>query len=176
MRLFVAAELPDGAVEALLGWRPEDEALRPVPRESLHVTLAFLGERAESDVPVVGGLLDELARPVSGLTLERALWLPPRRPRVLAVEFGGAEALDELQAELAAALAEAIGFVPERRRFLPHVTVARVRHGRRPPDGELPDLPYAGDFAATWLTLFRSRLSPKGARYEALARASLGFA
>jgi 2'-5' RNA ligase len=61
--------------------------------------------------------------------------------------------------------------VPERRRFLPHVSVARVR-GRAPED-PLPDLPEMGSFDATSLTLFRSRLSPKGARYEALARASL---
>jgi 2'-5' RNA ligase len=171
VRLFVAAELPEAAIDALLAWRPEHEELRPVPRESLHVTLAFLGERDEGEVPVVGALVEQLARPVGGLTLERARWLPPRRPRVLAVELGGAEALVELQAAVAAGLAGAIGFVPEKRRFLPHVTVARVR--RRAPSGELPELPYAGEFAATALTLFRSRLSPKGARYETLARASL---
>ena len=171
MRLFVAAELPEAAVDALLAWRPEHEALRPVPRESLHVTLAFLGERPESVVPVVGGLLGEVARPVDGLTLERARWLPPRRPRVLAVELGAADGLAAMHAALVAALERAIAFVPEKRRFLPHVTVARVRG--RAPDDDLPELPYAGEFGATSLTLFRSRLSPKGARYEALARASL---
>jgi len=171
VRLFVAAELPEAAVDALVAWRPEHEELRPVPRESLHVTLAFLGERDESDVPVIAALVDELARPAEGLTLERARWLPPRRPRVLAVELGAAEALVELQAAVVAGLEGAIGYVGERRRFLPHVTVARVRG--RAPSGELPELPYAGAFAATALTLFRSRLSPKGARYEALARASL---
>ena len=171
MWLFVAAELPERAVDALLAWRPEHEALRPVPRESLHVTLAFLGERPEDVVAAVGGLVEELARPVEGLTLERARWLPPRRPRVLAVELGAADGLAEVQAALVTALERAIGFVPEKRRFLPHVTVARVRG--RAPDDELPALPYAGEFAATSLTLFRSRLSSKGARYEPLARASL---
>jgi 2'-5' RNA ligase len=171
VRLFVAAELPEAAMDALVAWPPEHEALRAVPRQSLHVTLAFLGERAESVVTVVGSLLDELARPVGGLSLGQACWLPPRRPRVLAVELGGAEGLTVLQAELTEALTSSIGFAPERRRFLPHVTVARVRH-RAPPDS-LPELPDAGTFAATWLTLFRSHLSPKGSRYEALARASL---
>ena len=171
MRLFVAAELPEAAVDALVAWRPEHKELRLVPRESLHVTLAFLGERDEGDVPVIGGLLDGLARPVDGLSLSRARWLPnPKRARVLAVELADGE-LAALQAELVDALAASIGFEAERRRFLPHVTVARVRN--RAPSGELPELPYAGEFCATYLTLFRSRLSPKGASYEALARASL---
>jgi RNA 2',3'-cyclic 3'-phosphodiesterase len=169
VRLFVAAELPAPAVEALVAWRPSRDGLRPVARESLHVTLAFLGSRAEEVVPLVGGVLERVARPVGGLSLVGARWLPPRRPRVLAVELG--DALDALQADLVAGLAEAIGFVPERRRFLAHVTVARVRDARSLPEpAELPDI---GAFAATALTLFRSHLSPKGARYEGVASVSL---
>jgi 2'-5' RNA ligase len=170
VRLFVAAELPEDAIDALAAWCPVDDALRAVPRESLHVTLAFLGERAESVVPVVGELLERLARPVEGLELAAARWLPPRRPRALGVELADGGALTSLQAGLAEALAGSIGFVPDRRAFLPHVTVARVRWAQPP---ELPPLPELGPFAATSLTLFRSHLSPRGARYEALSRSSL---
>jgi 2'-5' RNA ligase len=172
VRLFVAAELPEAALGALLAWRPEDEALRAVARESLHVTLAFLGERADAVVPVVGGVLERVARPVQALELAAPRWLPPRRPRVLAVELSdGDGALAALQADLVAELSSGIGFAPERRAFLAHVTVARVRYGPSPP--ELPPLPGIGPFAATAVTLFRSHLSPRGARYEALAGVAL---
>lgn len=176
MRLFVAAELPGDVTEALLAWAPRDPALRPVPVEALHLTLAFLGERSEEDAARVTAALAGLARPVRALSLGEAIWLPPRRPRVLAVEVDdGDGALTTLQADVIAALVGAVGFEPEGRPYLPHVTVARVRSGARAPRLELPppaDLVDA-PFGATALTLFHSRLSPRGARYEALSRVAL---
>ena len=63
LRLFVALELPAPAVEAVVAWRPADDpALRLVGRESLHVTLAFLGAREEADVPVIAEALADGAR------------------------------------------------------------------------------------------------------------------
>jgi 2'-5' RNA ligase len=94
---------------------------------------------------------------------------------VLTVEVADPEgALTALQFGLVAALEDAIAFRPERRRFLPHVTVARVRSGHRaPPRLELAPPGGPAVFAADALTLFRSRLSPSGARYEALERVAL---
>jgi 2'-5' RNA ligase len=172
VRLFVAAELPRPVAEALVAWAPAHEALRPVPLESLHVTLAFLGERSAVEASAVGRLLAGLARPVGGLSLGAALWLPPRRPGVLAVAVSDPSgALTGLQADLAAALRGAIGLEPERRRFLAHVTVARVRRRRDP--SALPAPPGVPAFAATAVTLFESRSSSQGARYLALDRARL---
>ena len=173
LRLFVAAELPGEVVERLVAWRPRADGLRPVAPEALHVTLAFLGARDEGDVARIAPVLERVARPVSELSLGQALWLPQRRPRVLAVELGDADgALGAMQAELAAGLQEAIGWTPEKRPFLAHVTVARVRAGAgRPPP--VDDPPAAGEFGATALTLFRSLLSPRGARYEPLTRSKL---
>ena len=171
MRLFVAAELPEPVAGALARWRPRVDGLRPVAVEALHVTLAFLGERSEDEASAIGGVVREAARPVGSLALDAALWLPPRRPRVLAVRLADGEgALGALQAEVAAGLESVTSWRREKRRFLPHVTVARVR-GRV--DLDPPELPDAGPFAATAVTLFRSHLSPKGARYEPLARAEL---
>src|SRR4051812_33033692 len=172
VRLFVAAELPADVVEALVRWRPSADGLRALAPEALHVTLAFLGWRDDADAPAVAGLLEGLARPVGGLSVVQALWLPRRRPRVLAVELHDADgALAALQSETAAALSEAIDWQPERRPFLAHVTVARVRGGARAP--ALAPPPEAGTFAAAALTLFRSHLSPSGSRYEPVARVAL---
>ena len=177
LRLFVAAELPGEVVEALVGWRPRDDGLRPVAPEAMHVTLAFLGSREEDDIPVVEAALERAQRPVTALALGEALWLPRRRPRVLAVELDDVDgALGALQRDVSAGLEEGIGWTPERRPFLAHVTVARVRPGgggRLPEPGEPPVL---GPFPAAALTLFRSHLSPRGARYESLWRGALDSA
>ena len=173
MRLFVAAELPEPVAGALARWRPRDDGLRPVAVEALHVTLAFLGERDEEEVEAIGAVVRGAARPVGSLAVDEALWLPPRRPRVLAVRLAdGDGALGALQADVADGLEAATSWRREKRPFLPHVTVARVRHGARA-GGELPAVPELGAFAATAVTLFHSRLSPKGAHYEPLARAGL---
>lgn len=85
VRLFVAADLPDDVRAALAAWRPSDGALRPVAPEYLHVTLCFLGSVAESLVEPVGAATVACAAPVGPLAVGGGLWLPPRRPRVLAV-------------------------------------------------------------------------------------------
>jgi 2'-5' RNA ligase len=172
VRLFVAAELPDPVTAALVAWRPALDGVRPVAAESLHLTLAFLGERTEAEAAAAAWVVRSVAAPVDGLVLGRARWLPPRRPRVLAVEVADPSGgLADLQAAVVAGLGEAIGFRAERRRFLAHVTVGRARS--RPPEVELP--PVGGPpFALAAVTLMRSRLGGgRPARYEAWERVAL---
>ena len=133
------------------------EGWRPVPRESLHVTLAFLGRREDPEAVVAA--VDGAMRPVTSLALDEVIVLPPRRPRVMAVRLSGD--VSDLQSAVATAL-DAV----ERRAFLPHVTIGRARAER--PSRSLPELP-AMSFAAPSVSVYRSHLSPKGARYEALA-------
>ena len=163
---------------ALASWQGEvlesEPALRAVGRESLHVTLCFLGRLPPEVVEVVAQAMDRLeGRPARNLALGNALWLPRRRPRVLAVELldplGQASGL---QAELTEALVAADLFGSEARRFLPHVTVARVR-GQAKVQPRLLKRPSSVDFDARHLTLYRSHLGGGPARYEALHRTGL---
>lgn len=180
-RLFVAVDLPDDVRAALAAWghraAEADVALRPVALESLHVTLAFLGHRALDDVEPLSALVRSVAGAPAELSVGAALWLSPRRPSVLAaaVEDPSGE-LGRLQQAVASGAAEAVGWVPERRRFKPHVTGARVRRGYVPRQGGVPPPP-AATFTARTLTLYRSHLGGRGpARYEALERAALDAA
>lgn len=175
MRIFVALELPPAVRAVLARWCPRDEDLRPVGDEALHLTLAFLGERSAAEAAAVAAVLHAVARPIGGLALGAARWLPPRRPRVLGVEVeDGDGALTALQWGLVGALGDAIAYRPERRPFLAHVTVARVRRSRRALLAlELPAPGGPAPFAAPALTLFRSRPSLAGSRYEALERVRL---
>jgi RNA 2',3'-cyclic 3'-phosphodiesterase len=179
-RLFAALELPDEVRGALAAFgraaASSDHALRAVGDDALHVTLAFLGHRPLDDVePACEALRSaaEAAGPVPELSLGHVLWLSPRRPHVLTVEIRDpARALERLHGALGAALEEAIGFVPERRAFRPHVTVARVRRGAVPRRTGLPDPP-AARFAGDTVTLYRSYLGGRPVRYEPLERVAL---
>ena len=177
-RLFAALELPAPVRDALGAFgraaAADDFALRAVRDDALHVTLAFLGHRALDDIDPAREAVREVAAPVPDLALGDALWLAPRRPHVLTVEVAdGTGALLALQEHVVAALVEAVGYEPDRRRFRPHVTVARVRRGAAPRQRGLPDAPSAS-FAGEAVTLYRSWLGGGPVRYEALERVPLG--
>jgi 2'-5' RNA ligase len=184
VRLFVALELPEAVREALVTWQehvlPQGPALRGVPRESLHLTLCFLGGQPASQAGPISVACEAVAAfPAPWISVGQPVWLPRRRPRILALELADSQGvLEELQAALSDRLSAGGWYQPEQRRFLAHVTVARVGRtarlapGALPISGTLPDPPSA-EFAGERVTLYRSRLQPGGARYEALGSVTL---
>ena len=167
IRAFVALDLPPEVRAALpVG---ADPPWRAVARESLHVTLAFLGWVEEDTLPVVAAAVRGAVRPVGTLRCSRALMLPPRRPRVLTVELSDpSDHAVALQAAVAEALAAAGVYEPEQRRWLPHVTIGRAR-GPVDRDAPLPEVPPV-EFVPPSVTVYRSHLGGRGpARYEALS-------
>lgn len=177
MRLFVAADLPRAVCRRFADHGVELEASggwRAIPAESIHITLAFLGESPEAAVAPIRDVLEAAWRPVGGLTAGAVLRLPPRRARVAAVTIGDPRGeLSALRADLVARLAAARLHTPEGRPFLPHATVARRRGG---PEGDVAAADWSLEpFDMAHLTLYSSRLSPRGASYEALARIAVGL-
>jgi 2'-5' RNA ligase len=176
VRLFAALELPPEALAALEAFRDraaDPEVWRPLPAESLHVTLAFLGATDPELVEPLGGALRAASGPAPRLRLGGALLLPPRRARVLCVALDDLdEELGALQDRVSAGLAATGAYAPEVRPFRPHVTVGRLRRGVAAPR-VVDVVPEPVAFHGSALTLFASRLSPGGARYEALVRMPL---
>jgi len=176
-RLFVALELPPEVRERLAAWarsgRRGAGGLRVLANESQHLTLCFLGSRPAAEIDEIAEAVLACAAPAGELSIGAPLWLPPRHPRILAVEIhdDGGE-LAPLQAACAAAIEQTIDWEADRRAFRPHVTVARLRADAAPRDRTLPPTPSIG-FAAPALVLFRSWLHPDGAQYEALGRVAL---
>ena len=141
------------------------------------------------------------AEPACELSVGAPLWLPPRRPHALAVgdPRSRRRARSGMQERVSGALASVSGWQPERRRFRPHITVARVRRaaagaraaavgtglpvgagsrsGRRTAAGSPGAMLLAAtprlSFAPEALVLYRSWLAPEGASYEALASSEL---
>jgi 2'-5' RNA ligase len=173
IRLFCALRLPAETVDGLSSW--QRQVFDDVPRvrilspEQLHVTLAFLGHRPQDEVGGIGAALRAAAeaaeRPLFGVRRYRET----RSVGMLALddEAGRAQALAR---DLHGRLEALRVYEPERRDWLPHVTVLRFRERPRlrPP---LPDLePFMPSDAAVYL----SRLRPGGAQYEVLESAPLG--
>jgi 2'-5' RNA ligase len=151
--------------------------LRLLGPETLHLTLCFLGSRPVSEIETIAGALSSAATHVGELRVGAPLWLPPRRPRALAVEVhdeGGG--LATLHAEVSGAIAAVSDWEPERRRFRAHVTLARLGAGfpwrSRAQEPELPATPQLR-FTPDAVVLYRSWLSRTGASYEPLVTSGL---
>ncbi|HEX8052559.1 MAG TPA: RNA 2',3'-cyclic phosphodiesterase [Thermoleophilaceae bacterium] len=177
-RLFLALEPSEEDRAALAAWRDAliagREDLRPVPGESLHLTLAFLGYRPEEEIDAIGSCAVEAVGTAAAVDLiPRAVKpVPPRAPRLFALDLadpGGHAAA--IQSATSDALAAGGYYTPEKRPWWPHVTLARVKRGARA--APLAVEPPAGPLRADRVTLYRSLLHPHGARYESQARVAL---
>jgi 2'-5' RNA ligase len=182
LRLFVAVDVP-GDVRSRLAaatgpWRDRVPGARWTRPEGWHVTLKFLGWTAPGVLQDVRDAVERTAarteRFDTALTATGA-FPSPRRARVLWVglddpdgRFGRmVKTLDELLREW---------FEPEARAFTPHLTLARIEPAQGLTDdteGLVGRTVGSARFAVDRLVLYRSRLSPRGATYEALARAPL---
>jgi RNA 2',3'-cyclic 3'-phosphodiesterase len=182
-RLFLALDLPAETRSELAEWR--DIALegrgdvRAVAPEALHVTLVFLGwqdeSAAERIAEVAFGALPDAPAPRLAATAVRSV--PPKGPRLFALDLDDEDRRATALQEAASAAVEAGGWYrPEKRPFWPHVTLARVKRGERAaPMPERPPPP-GESFDAAVVTLYRSTLRPQGALYEPLARTVAGDA
>ncbi len=187
-RLFVALDLSSEVVDGLRRWQQrqlKDPALRPMPAEQLHITLAFLAYHPVKTIERIAEIVTGVsARPVAMRFEREASAVPKGRPRLYALNAESPAAI-ELQRELSDALEAARLYKPEKRPFWPHLTVARVRSERmapkkgerkgkgRPrrvanPPGPLPASLTEHTFAVR-LRLYRSNLKPTGAENEAQA-------
>ncbi len=183
-RLFVALDLPAEVREGVGAWGEEslaDPALRPVRPESLHLTLAFLGQRPEQEVERIAEVVHESVGPAPWVELLDPVQRPPRgRARLYALPVLS-PGTESLQAGLEQKLVEGGFYEPEKRPFWPHVTVARIRPeargSRRPavvsdPPRKLPER-LSEAFLGVRLALYRSDLQPTGANYVPLAQVEL---
>ncbi|HTW21701.1 MAG TPA: RNA 2',3'-cyclic phosphodiesterase [Mycobacteriales bacterium] len=176
MRLFAAIDPSPAAIADLRRAIGEtDDALRWLPEEQWHVTLAFYGEVGDDSAEALAVRLERAAARTAPLSLQLAgAGCFPSRPHAARVLWIGlAGDVDELirLSERCTAAGRREGLAMERRRFRAHLTLGRARGAPVDVSKRLRTLwEYAGPtWSATSLRLVRSTPGPKQARHETVA-------
>ncbi|WP_424989887.1 RNA 2',3'-cyclic phosphodiesterase [Fluviibacterium sp. S390] len=173
MRSFVALAVPGFQSDALEKVQHMLPSGRKVPPENFHVTLAFMDDQP---VEVLDDLHLELEQVrQDGVAVEIAGLNTQGGPAIAFAEVTLTDPLVALQGQVARAARRA-GITLERRRFRPHVTLARYRKEMRPED--LDKLGRALQthaqlrlpaFEPRAFGLYRSTLTSSGAVYDLMA-------
>ncbi len=183
MRAFIAIELPDELIEKLgviqdklieKSFKTGDISW-PKP-ENIHLTLKFLGDIDPEKVEEIQTALQKAAEDIPPFQLSAGgigAFPDLKAPRIIWVGIKESEGLARLQKNIDARLVES-GFEKENRPFQPHLTLCRIKsHSAGRTIGKAAEaLDHGGDtvFKIETFVLFKSELSPKGAKYSALKR------
>jgi RNA 2',3'-cyclic 3'-phosphodiesterase len=170
-RVFCALILPDCVLDRLVEWQQVELARRErvVPRANLHVTVAFLGSRPVADAAPVAAELEAAAAVAKPMRLSVRSYRETRSVGMVVLDDDGDRA-GRFAADVFARLERTGVYEPERRRWLPHVTVLRFRQAPR----LRPSLPDLGEFSPSEAAVYHSLLRPGGAQYEILESFALG--
>jgi 2'-5' RNA ligase len=177
MRLFVGLALPAALRCRLAGLAGGVPGARWVPPENYHVTLRFIGEVAAHEAEEIDHALAALSARGFPLVLAGVgTFSRAGRETTLWVGVMRSAELDLLQSKIETALQRA-GLAPERRRFAPHVTLARLDN---PAEAKLAafvqrhNLFRAEPVPIEQFTLFSSRLGKEAPVYTAEVDYPLG--
>lgn len=186
LRTFIAVDIGktirDRAVALQEKLALASSAVKWVEPNNLHVTLLFLGEVDNREVPAVCRVVAEQTakQPVFRLSIEGVGCFPsPRRPRVVWIGVGeGTQELCALHDGLEAPLLDLGCYRREERKYTPHITLGRVR-GDGPIDKLGPELAHraswrGGQIPVSEILVMSSELTPRGPLYTVLSRAKLG--
>jgi 2'-5' RNA ligase len=182
-RLFAAITIPEPVRNEMIAVQRELKPLalgdvRWTNAEQLHLTLKFLGSVPAASIAAVKNSLSEACagtRPFSLRAKGIGFFPNERQPRVIWVGFENDEnVLTDLQLRVARALTP-FAEKPGSEKFLPHATLGRFQKYRRHKTEKL--LPRAaalgghvfGEWPVADVGLFRSELSPDGARHTLVA-------
>jgi RNA 2',3'-cyclic 3'-phosphodiesterase len=180
MRLFIALPVPDEIADALTSLQSGVPDARWAPAENFHVTLCFAGEVQGS---VMRDLEEELAD-IAGPRFPVALagveqFSSGKQPKALVALVEKSDRLDWLQQKVSTVVRHC-GIAVDRRKFRPHVTLARFSAGAETGHHIAQFMAshsrfHAGPWIADHFALYSSRLRPDGAVYREEAAYDLAF-
>lgn len=165
-RLFIAVDLPETNKKTLEAMFFGIPGARWVALDQLHLTVRFIGDVDGALFHDIKSELEEISTSPFDLQLKGVGHFPPRgAPRVIWIGLKKSESLQLLRKKIDAALLK-IGLEPERRKFSPHITLARLKNT---PLQKVADF-LSGNglfsqepFKVEDFKLYSSTLTPKGA-------------
>jgi 2'-5' RNA ligase len=175
-RLFTGLEIPPDIATELSMLRGGLSGARWLDVENYHLTLRFIGDIDERMAGDVYSALERVRRPPLSVTLYGLSTFGGDKPRAIVAKAKAEPPLVELQGEHERLLRR-IGIPPEPRKFVPHVTLARLRQA-----SAITVADYLGargyfpgrTFEANRFVLFSSRPSTGGGPYVIEAAYPLG--
>ena len=166
-RLFTGVEIPPDIAQALDLLRGGLPGARWISPENYHLTLRFIGDVDDMIAHEVASLLGRVRRGAFDLHLEGLTSFGGRKPRAVVATVAPEQALLDVQAEHER-LMRRIGLEPEGRKYLPHVTLARLRTSSSRDVAEYlaaRGLFRTSPFRVSRIVLFSSRNSVGGGPY-----------
>ena len=166
-RLFTGLEIPAEVGQTLSNLRGGLPGARWIDPENYHVTLRFIGDIDGMSANEIASMLFRIDRKPFEVKVQGLQSFGGRKPRAVVATIAPSKPLMELQAELER-LMQRIGLNPEGRKFIPHVTLARLHDAT---DRDVADyLSLRGYFPSRSFTvdrfvLFSSRDSVGGGPY-----------
>ena len=166
-RLFAALEIPDEVGHELASLRGGLPGARWIDPENYHVTLRFIGDIDGVAAREIAHTLERINRKPFEVSLQGLSSFGGKKPRAVVASVVPSRPLMELQAELER-LMQRFGLDPEGRKFIPHVTLARLRDASNQDVADY--LSVRGyfptrSFMASRFVLFSSRASTGGGPY-----------
>ncbi|WP_462137452.1 RNA 2',3'-cyclic phosphodiesterase [Candidatus Mycalebacterium sp.] len=175
VRLFISLAAPEKIRKTVKSRTSAIRSLRGVKWESeekFHITLRFLGETRVDTIPEIRSALKGCCGSFSPIVIKTdgvSAITRRRYPETLAVMAQSDDTLYDLKDAIDSEL-ETLGFEPEKRDFLPHITIGWVKKKMK-----LPELPqFELDFVAERVCLMESELRREGARHMELEGFRLG--
>jgi 2'-5' RNA ligase len=126
-RLFTGLEVPKEIGQSLSMLRGGLPGARWIDPENYHITLRFIGDIDDRLAHDIAQLLDGVKRRAFDVRFEELASFGGRKPRAVVAALEPIQPLIELQAEHER-LMQRIGLEPEGRKFIPHITLARLRN------------------------------------------------
>jgi 2'-5' RNA ligase len=125
-RLFTGLEIPPDIGQSLSGLRGGLPGARWIDPENYHVTLRFIGDIDGIAANEIAFTLSRINRKPFDVSLQGLSSFGGKKPRAVVASVLPSRPLMELQSELER-LMQRFGLDPEGRKFIPHVTLARLR-------------------------------------------------
>jgi RNA 2',3'-cyclic 3'-phosphodiesterase len=124
-RLFTGLEIPAEIGQTLSNLRGGLPGARWIDPENYHVTLRFIGDIDGISANEIASMLFRVNRKPFEVKVQGLTSFGGRKPRAVVATIAPSRPLIELQAELERMM-QRIGLDPEGRKFIPHVTLARL--------------------------------------------------
>lgn len=151
-RLFTALEIPRNAAMSLSLLRGGLPGARWIDVENYHITLRFIGDVDGRTADEIVERLDRIDRPEFQIRLEGVGSFGSKKPHSVWAGVSPSAEMTALQAEIER-ICQRIGLPPDPRKFMPHVTLARLKAARL--DDVVHYLSERGNFQTSAFTMPR---------------------